>query len=116
MIGTGAILWFPTVVTRILPGELIPVAKETHSGEALLAMLVVILWHFYDVILSPAVLPLDTAMITGKISRERLMHEHPREYERLISGGATQGPRPASDPAAASPPEQPHRPPPKDVW
>ena len=84
MIATGAILWFPAIVTRLLPGELVPVAKEMHSGEALLAMLVVLLWHFYDVILSPAVLPLDTAMITGKISRERLMHEHPREYERLV--------------------------------
>jgi cytochrome b subunit of formate dehydrogenase len=84
MIATGAVLWFPATVTRILPGELVPAAKEMHSGEALLAMLVVLLWHFYDVIFCPAVLPLDTAMITGKISRERLMHEHPREYERLV--------------------------------
>lgn len=83
MIATGVVLWFPAEVTRLLPGELVPAAKEAHSGEALLAMLVVLLWHFYDVILSPAVLPLDTAMITGKISRERIMHEHPKEYERL---------------------------------
>ncbi len=84
MIATGAALWFPTYVTRLLPGELVPAAKEMHSGEALLAFLVVVVWHFYDVILSPAVLPLDTAMITGRISRERLMHEHPKEYSRLV--------------------------------
>ncbi len=84
MIATGAVLWFPTIATQYLPGQLVPAAKEMHSGEALLAMLVVLLWHFYDVMLCPAVLPLDTAMITGKISRERLMHEHPREYERLV--------------------------------
>ena len=84
MIATGAVLWFPTVATQYFPGQLVPAAKEMHSGEALLAMLVVLLWHFYDVILCPAVLPLDTAMITGKISAERLMHEHPREYERLM--------------------------------
>lgn len=110
MIATGAVLWFPTTVTRILPGELVPVAKETHSGEALLAMLVVLLWHFYDVILSPAVLPLDTAMITGKISRERLMHEHPREYERLVSSGTVHVSPPAPEPS----PEQ-TRPPP-EAW
>jgi hypothetical protein len=73
-------------------------------------MLVVLLWHFYDVILSPAVLPLDTAMITGKISRERLMHEHPREYERLVSSGVAQAPPHAPEPA----PEQ-SRPPP-EAW
>jgi formate dehydrogenase gamma subunit len=88
MIATGSILWFPTIATRLLPGELVPAAKEMHSGEALLAMLVVLLWHFYDVILCPAVLPLDTAMITGKISRERLMHEHPKEYERMMRQAA----------------------------
>jgi len=95
MIATGVMLWFPTFVTRVLPGEMVPVAKEMHSGEALLAMLVVLLWHFYDVILSPAVFPLDTAMITGRISRERLMHEHSREWERIVSRGAP----PAAGPA-----------------
>lgn len=92
MIATGVVLWFPAEVTRVLPGELVPAAKEAHSGEALLAMLVVLLWHFYDVILSPAVLPLDTAMITGKISRERFMHEHQREYERLGLSDAVEPP------------------------
>jgi hypothetical protein len=65
-------------------------------------MLVVLLWHFYDVILSPAVLPLDTAMITGKISRERLAHEHPREYERLVlREGSTAG-QPEHEPVVAA--------------
>jgi len=83
MIGTGAALWFPTYVTKWLPGELVPAAKEMHSGEALLAMLVIVIWHFYDVAFSPAVFPLDAGMITGKISRERLIEEHPREFERM---------------------------------
>lgn len=87
MIMTGAALWFPTYVTRLLPGELVPAAKEMHSGEALLAMLVVVIWHFYDIALSPMVLPLDTAMITGKISREKLIDEHPLEFERMLREG-----------------------------
>jgi formate dehydrogenase gamma subunit len=85
MIVTGAALWFPTYVTRVLPGELVPAAKEMHSGEALLAMLVVIIWHFYDIAISPMVFPLDTSMITGKISREKLVEEHPREYQRMLA-------------------------------
>ena len=84
MIATGATLWFPTYVTRILPGELVAASKEMHSGEALLAMLVIVIWHFYDIALSPMVFPLDTGMITGMISRERLEEEHPKEFERII--------------------------------
>ena len=110
MIATGAVLWFPAYATRILPGELVPAAKEMHSGEALLAMLVVLLWHFYDVIFSPAVLPLDTAMITGKISRERFMHEHAKESERLRLRDAA---KPATD-DAVSPIVQHSRAPPQD--
>ena len=83
MIVTGLALWFPTYLTEILPGQLVPAAKEMHSGEALLALLVIVVWHFYDVVLSPSVFPLDTGMITGVISRERLHEEHPREYIRL---------------------------------
>jgi cytochrome b subunit of formate dehydrogenase len=71
MIVTGLTLWFPTYVTRLLPGQLVPAAKEMHSGEALLALLVIVIWHFYDVVFSPSVFPLDTGMITGVISRER---------------------------------------------
>jgi signal transduction histidine kinase/cytochrome b subunit of formate dehydrogenase len=88
MIATGLMLWFPTYVTRVLPGELVPAAKVMHSGEALLALLVIVIWHIYDVVLSPSVFPLDTAMITGKISLEKLEEEHPREYARLVASGA----------------------------
>ncbi|KKM88852.1 hypothetical protein LCGC14_1254510, partial [marine sediment metagenome] len=84
MIATGLVLWFPTYVTRVLPGELVPAAKEMHSGEALLALLVIVVWHLYDVVLSPSVFPLDPTMITGRISRERLLEEHPWEYARLV--------------------------------
>jgi signal transduction histidine kinase/cytochrome b subunit of formate dehydrogenase len=88
MIATGATLWFPTYVTRLAPGQLVPAAKEMHSGEALLAFLVIVIWHFYDVALSPSVFPLDTGMITGTLSRERMHEEHPREYARLLRAEA----------------------------
>ena len=91
MIATGLILWFPTYVIRVLPGrliffdsgELIPAAKEMHAGEALLALLVILVWHLYSVMLSPAHFPLNTSMFTGKISKHDLMEEHPLEYIRL---------------------------------
>ncbi len=107
MIATGTALWFPTYVTRLLPGELVPAAKEMHSGEALLAMLVVVIWHFYDIALSPMVLPLDTAMITGKISREKLLEEHPLEFERMLRQGVVEVDPPAETRSEVELPRQP---------
>ena len=106
MISTGLVLWFPVIIARFLPGEIIPAAKAAHSNEALLAFLVIVTWHIYNSIFSPEVFPLDTAIFTGKISRERMVHEHPLELARIenvpveeivkhhTSAPADTGPRP----------------------
>jgi formate dehydrogenase gamma subunit len=78
---TGFILYFPIAASRALPAELIPAAKAMHSYEALFAFLIILVWHLYGVIVSPDVFPLDTAIFTGKIRKDRLRHEHPLEYE-----------------------------------
>jgi cytochrome b subunit of formate dehydrogenase len=83
MIGTGAVLWLPTIVTRILPGEIIPAAKVLHSNEAMLIFLINAIWHIYNSIFSPEVFPLDTSIFTGYISRERMVREHPLELARI---------------------------------
>jgi cytochrome b subunit of formate dehydrogenase len=83
MITTGLILWFPTDVAKFLPGEIIPAAKAAHTNEALLAFLVIVTWHIYNSIFSPEVFPLDTTIFTGRISRERMLHEHPVELARI---------------------------------
>lgn len=86
MVATGITLWFPTTIFRllpVLPGQIIPAAKAAHSNEALLAFLVIVVWHIYNSVFSPEVFPLDTSIFTGKISAERMMHEHPIEYERI---------------------------------
>jgi formate dehydrogenase gamma subunit len=82
MMSTGLILWFPVLVTRFFPGELIPVAKALHSNEALVIVLLIAVWHIYNAIFSPEVFPLDTSIFTGYISRERMIHEHPIELAR----------------------------------
>jgi cytochrome b subunit of formate dehydrogenase len=87
MVGTGLTLWFPATVVRLLPGELVPAAKALHTNEALLILLLIALWHVYDSIFSPDVFPLDKNIFTGRISRERMRREHPRELERMERGG-----------------------------
>jgi cytochrome b subunit of formate dehydrogenase len=83
VISTGLILLFPIATARFLPGEVIPAAKLMHGNEGLFAFLVVILWHMYNAHLNPDVFPFDTTIFTGKISVERLRHEHSLEYDRL---------------------------------
>ena len=83
MILSGLVLWFPMKITHLLPGELIPVSKALHTNEAMLIFIVLALWHIYNAIFSPDVFPLDTSMFTGKISRERMVREHPLELARI---------------------------------
>ncbi len=83
VISTGLVLLFPILTTRFLPGEVVPAAKLAHGNEGLMAFLVVIVWHIYNAHLNPDVFPFDTTIFTGKISSERLHHEHELEYERL---------------------------------
>ncbi len=83
MIASGLILWVPTLVTRFLPGEIIPAARALHTNEALLIFLILAVWHIYNSIFSPEVFPFDTSIFTGYISRERMVHEHPVELARL---------------------------------
>lgn len=81
MAASGFILYFPIVISRVLPAELIPVAKVTHSYEALLALLIVVVWHIAGALLTPESFPMDTSIFTGRISKEKLHREHTLEYE-----------------------------------
>jgi formate dehydrogenase subunit gamma len=83
VISTGLVLLFPIEATMFLTGEIVPAAKLAHGNEGLMAFLVVIVWHIYNAHLNPDVFPFDTTIFTGKISSERLHHEHELEYERL---------------------------------
>jgi cytochrome b subunit of formate dehydrogenase len=83
MIGSGLILWFPVLVARILPGELIPTAKVLHTNEAMVILLIISIWHIYNALFSPEVFPLDTSIFTGTLSRERMLKEHRLELAAL---------------------------------
>lgn len=83
MMLTGVILWFPAIVTKFLPGEIIPAAKVLHTNEALVVFLIIAIWHVYSAIFSPEVFPLDTSIFTGYISKSRMLREHPDELAEM---------------------------------
>lgn len=79
---TGFMMWNPIATTRILPGEVIPAAKAAHGGEALLAVLAIIIWHMYGV----HVKRFNRSMFTGKITEEEMLHEHALELADIKAG------------------------------
>ncbi|MCL4515499.1 MAG: cytochrome b/b6 domain-containing protein [Firmicutes bacterium] len=85
--GSGLVLWFPTLATRVLPGIAVNVALIMHSDEALLAVLAIFIWHFYNVHWNPDIFPMNWTMFTGRISLARLKEEHRGEYQQLVEDG-----------------------------
>ena len=81
---TGFMMWNPLTTARVLPGEVIPAAKAAHGGEALLAVLAIIIWHMYGVHIKR----FNKAMFTGRMSEEEMLHEHPLELADIKAGVA----------------------------
>lgn len=79
---TGFMMWNPISTLRAFPGEAIPAAKAAHGGEAVLAVLAIIVWHFYHVHIKQ----LNKSMFTGTLSREEMEHEHPAELAAMDAG------------------------------
>lgn len=92
MVLTGFILWNPIATASLLPGQVIPAAKAAHGGEALLAVLAIIVWHFYGVHLRH----FNRSMWTGQLSETEMRHEHPLELADLKAGLAER-PVPAAE-------------------
>lgn len=79
---TGFMMWNPISTLRFLPGEAVPAAKAAHGGEALLAVLAIIIWHFYHVHIKT----FNKSMFTGTLTREEMEHEHPAELAMIEAG------------------------------
>jgi formate dehydrogenase gamma subunit len=103
MIVSGLVLMFPTLVERFLPGAFIPAAHEMHSNEAMLALLVLAVWHIYGAVLSPEVFPLDTTVFTGYLTVEELHERHALEYKRLFPHGVEELEKQVPHPPAPEP-------------
>lgn len=83
---TGFILWFETASMAVMPKWMIDVTLIIHGYEGLLAFLVLLLWHLYNVHLNPTVFPMDWSWLTGRITYQELKERHLLQYLRLFKG------------------------------
>ena len=84
---TGLMLWFPVLLTLLLPGWLINVATIIHSDEALLATGFIFTVHFFNTHLRPEKFPMDIVIFTGQMSLEEFKDDKPAEYDALVANG-----------------------------
>ena len=89
MIITGFMLWNPITTSKFLPGAFIPAAKTAHGGEALLAVLAIIIWHFYNTLTH-----LNFSIFTGWIKRQTMTEKHAVELEAIDTGNLPERPTP----------------------
>lgn len=81
MIITGLIIWFPVIVTSVLPGDVIPVAQAIHSRQAVLITLAILTWHIYHTTIKER----NRSIFTGIMAEEEMRRAHPLEYWRILA-------------------------------
>jgi len=86
MVITGVVIWFPELITRFMPGGVIPASKLAHSTEAIAAAIFIVIWHFYHVHIER----LNVSIFTGYLNEEDMKNYHVMEYEHL-TGNITEG-------------------------
>jgi cytochrome b subunit of formate dehydrogenase len=84
---SGLVMWFPTFFTSFLPGWVINMALIIHSDEALLASGFIFSIHFFNTHFRIEKFPMDTVIFSGRISKNEMLHERRRWYDRLVAEG-----------------------------
>lgn len=82
LIAAGSTLLYPETMAKLWPNPAFfqDLARLMHADEAIMALTVVVFWHWSNVHLVPGRFPLQWSFITGKITREHQIEEHFLEY------------------------------------
>ena len=81
---TGPMLWFPHLITKYLPAWAINIGYLIHTDEAILAVMVIYAWHFYNVHFGPEKFPMGTTWYTGYLDKESMVEEHLMYYKTVM--------------------------------
>ncbi len=83
MVVTGFILWFEDIATTFMPRWLWEVFAVVHLYEAILAVLAIVVWHFYYVFINPDEAPMSLTWLSGRMTHKELAKVHPEEYSQI---------------------------------
>lgn len=80
---TGVILWADNTFVNLLTKLGWDVARTVHYYEAWLAMLAIVVWHFYFVMFNPDTYPINLAFWKGTLTEEEMAEDHALELEEI---------------------------------
>ncbi len=82
LISAGTTLLYPEIMSTIWPNPRFAqdLARLMHADEAIMAVTVIVFWHWSNVHLVPGRFPLQWSFLTGNITREHQIEEHFLEY------------------------------------
>ncbi len=82
LVTAGTTLLFPETMATIWPDPRFgqDLARLMHADEAIMAITVIVFWHWSNVHLVPGRFPLQWSFLTGRITREHQIEEHFLEY------------------------------------
>ncbi len=87
MLGTGVLLAFNTYFMNQIGSYSMRIATLIHSDEALLASLALLIWHMYWAHFNPDKFPMNRTFLTGTMTMDEMIEEHPAELERRVKLG-----------------------------
>jgi len=82
LVTAGTTLLYPETMSTIWPNPEFfqDLARLMHADEAVMAITVIVFWHWTNVHLVPGRFPLQWSFLTGRITREHQIEEHFLEY------------------------------------
>jgi cytochrome b subunit of formate dehydrogenase len=82
LVTAGTTLLFPEIMATIWPNPRFgqDLARLMHADEAIMAITVIVFWHWSNVHLVPGRFPPQWSFLTGRITREHQIEEHFLEY------------------------------------
>ncbi len=83
MVFSGLVLWFPAQASAYLSNLSFGVAYIAHSDESVLAMLAIVIWHFYNTHFNPDTFPMNRTWLTGTMTESEMERDHPMEKARI---------------------------------
>ena len=81
---SGMILWGEEIFTKIFPGNFLNFCLIAHSDEALLATIVIFVWHLYNTHLKLENFPMGMSWFTGFKKESEVEEEHYGYYQGVM--------------------------------